>query len=166
MIKGIDIISFHRAALHVLKVPFTTTYNTGTAIQGVTMGGSGKPLITDNQVVRDMAQKALKKHKNTDKARAELVAAGVPPIKAQVVLAEISKSNAAGGGGAGPSDSSGSGEGARHMLVGGLWFTGGVIATGVGYAAASGGGKYMVFYGAIAYGAIRFLYGVGASMKG
>lgn len=48
----------------------------------------------------------------------------------------------------------------KDMLYGALWCVGGIIATAIGYSSASGGGGYMVFYGAIIFGAIQFFRGV------
>jgi hypothetical protein len=46
------------------------------------------------------------------------------------------------------------------MVYGALWCVGGIIITAVTYGAASGGGRYMVAFGPIIYGAIRFFRGV------
>lgn len=50
--------------------------------------------------------------------------------------------------------------GARNMGLGFLWFAGGVIITWVTYTAASGGGTYVITYGAILVGAIQFIIGL------
>jgi hypothetical protein len=46
------------------------------------------------------------------------------------------------------------------MLYGGLWFFGGLIVTIVSFNAASGGGSYVVAYGAIIFGGIQFFRGL------
>ena len=46
------------------------------------------------------------------------------------------------------------------MLYGGLWCGGGILVTVVTYCAASGGGTYVVAWGAIVFGAIRFFQGL------
>jgi hypothetical protein len=46
------------------------------------------------------------------------------------------------------------------MVVVGLWCVGGTIVTIVTYQAASGGGTYMVAWGAIVFGGIQFLRGL------
>ncbi|MEE8500243.1 MAG: TerB family tellurite resistance protein [Kiloniellales bacterium] len=51
--------------------------------------------------------------------------------------------------------------GVRNMGLGFLWFAGGGLVTLVTYSAASGGGVYVVAYGAIAVGALQFLVGLG-----
>ena len=50
----------------------------------------------------------------------------------------------------------------RNMLIGALWCVGGIVVTAVTYSAASGpgGGTYVVTWGAIVFGFIRFLGGL------
>ena len=48
----------------------------------------------------------------------------------------------------------------NHMVVGGLFFVGGGIATIVSYNAADPGGEYFLFWGAIIFGGLEFLYGL------
>lgn len=48
----------------------------------------------------------------------------------------------------------------RHIVVGALWAIGGTVVTVATYSAASGGGSYVVAWGAIVFGAIECLYGV------
>lgn len=50
----------------------------------------------------------------------------------------------------------------RKMIFGALWAIGGTVATVIGYSAASGGGKYIVFWGAILFGAVDFIAGLSA----
>jgi hypothetical protein len=45
------------------------------------------------------------------------------------------------------------------MLHGAMWCVGGLVVTGITFAMASGGGIYVVAYGAIIFGAIQFLKG-------
>ena len=47
-----------------------------------------------------------------------------------------------------------------EMLKGVLWLVGGAVVTGITYSAAEPGGTFFVFWGAMAYGAIRFLRGL------
>jgi hypothetical protein len=49
-------------------------------------------------------------------------------------------------------------------LYGGLWCVGGIIVTAVTYSAASGGGSYVVAWGAILFGAIQFFRGLTANV--
>jgi len=48
----------------------------------------------------------------------------------------------------------------RKMFFGALWAIGGTIATIIGYNSAGGGGKYIVFWGAILFGVVDFLIGL------
>lgn len=50
--------------------------------------------------------------------------------------------------------------GGSAMLQGALWCVGGLTVTGITIAMASGGGIYVVAYGAIFFGAIQFLKGL------
>jgi hypothetical protein len=45
------------------------------------------------------------------------------------------------------------------MLFGGLWMAGGAAISLITYQAASGGGTYFVFWGAVVWGAIDFIKG-------
>ncbi len=49
----------------------------------------------------------------------------------------------------------------KNMLIGGLWCGGGLIVTIATYSAASGGGSYVVAWGAILFGGIQFMRGLG-----
>ena len=48
----------------------------------------------------------------------------------------------------------------KNMGFGALWLIGGAIVTAATYSASSGGGTYIVTYGAIIVGAIQFLQGL------
>jgi tellurite resistance protein len=50
--------------------------------------------------------------------------------------------------------------GTKHMGMGALWAIGGTVVTVVTLSAASGGGTYVVAYGAIGIGAIQFVIGL------
>ncbi len=51
----------------------------------------------------------------------------------------------------------------KDMLYGLLWAVGGLVATALTFAAASDGGRYVAFYGAVFYGGYRFLKGLFSS---
>ncbi len=52
------------------------------------------------------------------------------------------------------------GEAGRNIVVGGLWCFGGIAVTAVTYAnASSGGGRYVMAWGAIIFGAIQMIRG-------
>lgn len=58
--------------------------------------------------------------------------------------------------------------GQSDMVIGGLWFLGGTLVTGCTYAMASGqsgGGSYVVAWGAILFGGLQFLAGLIRSMR-
>ncbi|MPM24412.1 hypothetical protein SDC9_70894 [bioreactor metagenome] len=48
----------------------------------------------------------------------------------------------------------------KDMLFGALWCIGGIVITAATYSAASGGGTYVVAWGAIIFGAIQFFKGL------
>ena len=50
--------------------------------------------------------------------------------------------------------------GKKNMLFGALWCIGGIVVTAATYSAASGGGSYVVAWGAIVFGAIQFFRGL------
>jgi hypothetical protein len=54
---------------------------------------------------------------------------------------------------------------ARHMLFGFLWAAGGTIVTAATYQAASGGGTYVIAWGAILFGIIDFFWGLFGWLK-
>jgi len=56
--------------------------------------------------------------------------------------------------------------GRKKMLYGALWCIGGIIVTVITYSAASGGGRYIVAWGAIIFGAIQFFRGLVQSSGG
>ncbi|HMB25750.1 MAG TPA: hypothetical protein VKP08_23070 [Anaerolineales bacterium] len=56
--------------------------------------------------------------------------------------------------------------GKKDMMYGALLFVGGLIVTGVSYAAASNGGTYVIAYGAVIYGLIQFVRGILEARKG
>lgn len=53
----------------------------------------------------------------------------------------------------------------KDMLYGALWCIGGIIITVITYSAASGGGTYVIAWGAILFGAIQFIKGLVNSLS-
>jgi hypothetical protein len=53
--------------------------------------------------------------------------------------------------------------GQKDMLYGALWCIGGIAVTVGTYSAASGGGTYVIAWGAIVFGAIQFFRGLARS---
>lgn len=56
--------------------------------------------------------------------------------------------------------------GKRNMVIGALWCVGGIAVTAITYQAATGGGVYVVTWGAIIFGAIQFFRGLGQMWGG
>ena len=50
--------------------------------------------------------------------------------------------------------------GRKNMIYGALWCIGGIVVTVVTYSIASGGGTYIIAWGAIVFGAIQFFRGL------
>jgi hypothetical protein len=50
--------------------------------------------------------------------------------------------------------------GTRNIAIGGLVCLAGILVTAATYSAASGGGRYVVAWGAILFGGIQFLVGL------
>ena len=56
-------------------------------------------------------------------------------------------------------------QGKKNMAFGALWAVGGTVVTAATYSAASGGGTYVVAWGAIVFGAIQFIQGLVQSSR-
>ena len=54
----------------------------------------------------------------------------------------------------------------KDMLYGALWCVGGIVVTFISYSSASGGGSYVITWGAILFGGIQFFRGVVNSADG
>jgi hypothetical protein len=48
----------------------------------------------------------------------------------------------------------------KDVMQGGLWLAGGLVVTALTYSSASGGGSYVVAWGAIIFGGIQFFRGL------
>jgi len=101
-----------------------------------------------------IASEWLEQGKNVYDVQDELVAMGLTYAEATSITNEVR--------GITPTaEESYSGNGQRNMLVGGLWCLGGILVTAVTYAnASSGGGRYVVAWGAIVFGAVQFFKGL------
>jgi hypothetical protein len=55
--------------------------------------------------------------------------------------------------------------GSRNMVLGLLWFAGGGLVTWLTWEAATGGGYYVVAYGAIVGGALQFIVGISQYLR-
>ncbi len=107
----------------------------------------------------------LREGKSRSEVEDALVAKGIERSTASVVVDKILSSRAE----ASPSVSlaaARSEEGSRNMMIGGLICVVGIIITVVSYSSASsgsGGGRYVVAWGAILWGGIRFFRGLSQS---
>ena len=51
-------------------------------------------------------------------------------------------------------------KGRKNMIYGALWCGGGILVTAITYSSASGGGTYIITWGAIIFGAVQFIVGL------
>lgn len=56
-------------------------------------------------------------------------------------------------------------DGTRDLIVGGLWCLGGTVVTVATWSMASGGGSYVVAWGAILFGGIQFVRGLARKLS-
>ena len=101
--------------------------------------------------VYKFAAASLRENKSPQTVEAELLGMGLDPEAVAVVVTSTieilteAQKNA----------------GIRNMAFGALWFLGGTAVTAGTYIAASGGGFYVVTFGAILFGGIQFFRGLG-----
>lgn len=79
-----------------------------------------------------------------------LVAEGLDEESASVVVENIEQMEREGARSAGT----------KNMIYGAIWCIGGTVVTVATYSAASGGGSYVVAWGAIIFGGVQFLQGL------
>lgn len=96
------------------------------------------------------ANMMVHQNKNSYEVRKELTAMGLDEESARVVVENLERQIS----------EAKRGKAKKDMLYGGLWFFGGLIVTLVSLSAASGGGTYVVAYGAIIFGGIQFFRGL------
>jgi hypothetical protein len=106
------------------------------------------------QFVREVYQRAANlanAGKSKDKIQTELKEMGVSESTASVVIENtfraLKKAHREAG--------------ARNVFVGAAWCVGGVVVTALTYQLASGGGTFIVAWGAILFGGIQVLRGLG-----
>ena len=103
-----------------------------------------------NQIYEYAANHMVKEKKSAIETKNALIAQGLDEESASVVVANLeqqikqAKKERAN----------------KDMLYGALWCIGGIIVTAITYSAASGGGTYVIAWGAILFGAIQFIKGV------
>ena len=114
--------------------------------------GSQEP--TEQEVidaVYGFAAEQMKNGASTQQIESALVAKGLDQQSASIVVSNLRDAQAKAYHDAGKQD----------MLYGALWCIGGTVVTAVTYSAASsGGGTYVVAWGAIVFGAIQFFRGL------
>ncbi|MDP6634437.1 MAG: hypothetical protein QGG42_06040 [Phycisphaerae bacterium] len=109
--------------------------------------------LSEEQIVDAVytyAAEQMKKGVSDRRVESMLVEEGLDQEAAAVVVANLSRMRAEAVGEAGR----------RNMLYGALWCIGGIVVTAATYSAASGGGTYVVAWGAIVFGAIQFFRGL------
>ncbi len=106
-----------------------------------------------NQIYEYAANLMVNEKKDAQETKIALIEQGIDEESASIIVAnleqqikEIKKENAN-----------------KDLLYGALWALGGLVATVATYAAASDGGTYVAFYGAVIYGGYRFLKGLFSS---
>lgn len=86
----------------------------------------------------------------------ELVAGGLPKEDATTVVRQMRQAQS----------KAKQEAGRKNMLYGALWCIGGLAVTFFSYqSATNGGGKYVIAWGAVIFGAIQFFQGLGQSMS-
>ena len=88
----------------------------------------------------------------------------INPAEAQMLADKLDRENAVEA-----PPSGGRAEGVSGMLIGGLICLVGIVITVVSYSAAAssrGGGRYVIAWGAVVFGAIRFFKGLFQSVSG
>jgi hypothetical protein len=124
--------------------------------------GDMKVLFVDK--LREMAAQSLASGRSPDRVLKDLEKAGLPPHLAASVRDEMAGAVAQAAQDPEVRRTLAS-KYARHMLYGVLWTVGGTVATVLGYQAASDGGTYMIFWGAIVFGIIDFARGLAGWAK-
>lgn len=103
------------------------------------------------QVVYDHAIELMRNGLSDEEIEENLVAQGLGTEAAQIVVTNLVEARS----------EQFKKAGLKNMGFGALWCVGGLVVTGATYSAASsGGGTYIVTWGAIVFGAIQFIQGL------
>ena len=102
------------------------------------------------QEVYEFAAEQMSNGASEQQTRSLLVQQGLDPESAVIVVSNLTQMRSEAIRKAGK----------KEMLYGALWCVGGTIVTVATYAAASGGGTYIIAWGAIIVGAIQFFRGL------
>lgn len=120
----------------------------------------GEQQLSEEQMVQavyDFAANEMLKGATPQQVQARLIEQGLDTETAGIVVSNLvaARSDAI------------RGAGNKNMLYGALWCVGGLVVTVWTYSAAasSGGGTYVVAWGAILFGAIQFFRGVYQAMS-
>jgi hypothetical protein len=109
---------------------------------------------TAQQFIQEVYQRAAKlanEGKSKDKIQTELNAMGLNQETASVVIENVFRMR----------KKAHREAGARNILVGAAWCVGGIAVTALTYQMASGGGTFIVAWGAILFGGIQLVKGLG-----
>jgi len=106
-------------------------------------------MTTQNEAIQAVYQYAaglMKKGASPSEVKSKLIAKGLDSASASIVVKNLSAAR--------------SRVATKNMLYGALWCIGGIIVTAITFSAASGGGRYVIAWGAILFGGIQFLRGL------
>jgi len=107
------------------------------------------------QAIYEHAAKLIKAGKSPAQVRADLEQRGLDAESAAVVTANLLEYR----------NKALKEAATKNMTYGALWCVGGIAVTAITYRAASGGGTYVVAWGAIVFGALQFLHGLIQSFR-
>ena len=106
------------------------------------------------QFIREVYQRTAtlaNEGKSKDKIQTELIAMGLNKETASMVIGNVFRLR----------KKAHREAGARNAMVGAAWCVGGIAITALTYQLASGGGVFVVAWGAILFGGIQFIKGLG-----
>tara|TARA_B100000609_G_C17140062_1_gene395040 strand:- start:472 stop:840 length:369 start_codon:yes stop_codon:yes gene_type:complete len=115
--------------------------------------------LTEEQIIEAIYEFAIEQMKNgasPAQIREMLIEKGLEPEAAAIVVSNLASARTQAIQGAGKKD----------MLFGALWCVGGIVVTVGTMSTASGGGTYVVAWGAILFGGIQFVRGLIQSLQG
>lgn len=111
---------------------------------------AGSPEEAVKKLYEYAAQLMVKEKKSPEEVKANLIEIGVDSESADTIISNLQAQISA----------VKKERANKDMIFGALWCIGGIIVTAVTYQAASGGGTYVVAWGAIIFGAVQFIKGV------
>lgn len=120
------------------------------------VGNAAAPDMSTEEAIKTLFEYAANRMVNgapPELIRKELVSQGVDEEVAELIVSRLQEARG----------SALSEAGKRNMLFGALWCIGGILVTAFTYSAAAsspGGGRYVIAWGAIIFGAIQFFRGL------